>query len=152
MLSSFQGLSFLSIPYTNLEFSWMSKILDYKLRKIKIPVTEMENDSGYFVDKKKDKMDEGIIGKIETNLSKLLFNNPRITVGDESTCNKFVERIDFMYKVKNGVHYPLEDRADFNRAYATYANNNKAPEEVEETDKFVLRYLWNLFGWYHRFQ
>ena len=46
--------------------------------------------------------------------------------------------IDLMYKVKSGVHYPLEDRVDFNRAYATYANNNKVPEEVEEIDEFVI--------------
>ena len=37
----------------------------------------MESDSEYFVDKKKDKMDEDIIGKIETNLSKLLLLKSR---------------------------------------------------------------------------
>ena len=135
----FETISFRTVNHPNTEYSWMRGILDCKLRKIKIPVAEMENDTGYFTDgTKKDEMHEDIIGKIETKLSKELFVSPRIKVKDQQACDNFVQKVDLMYKVKSGALFPLEDRSSFNRAYNTYAADSRAPEEVEETEEFII--------------
>ena len=87
----FKAISFISANHPNSEYSWMSKTLDNKLHKMKIPVAEMENDTRYFKDgTKKDEMHEDIIGKIEAKLSKVLFVNPRIKMKDQQAYNNFV--------------------------------------------------------------
>ena len=135
----FDAIGFLSVNHPNPEYSWMSRALDVKLRKMKIPIAEMESDAGYFTDAtKKDEMDEDIIEKIETKLSKLLFANPRIKVKNQQACDDFVKMVDLMYKVKSGTLHSLEDRSSFNRAYANYAAENRAPEEAEAMDEFII--------------
>lgn len=135
----FKAISFLSLPHANPEYEWMSKAFNTKLRKMKIPIAEMETDTGYFVDgTKKDEMDVDIVGKLEAKFSKELLANPRIKVKDPQACNDFVEMVDFVYKLKSGTTYPLEDRPSFNKAYGTYAVANKAPEEVETIEEFII--------------
>ena len=135
----FKAISFLSLPHENKNYGWISRALDVKLRKMKIYLTAMKADSGYFTDgTKMDEMDEDIVGKLETAMAKELFNNKIIKVKDTQDCEDFVKKIDFMYKMKSGTLYPLVDRLSFNRSYASYAITNKAPDEVEAIDKFII--------------
>ena len=135
----FSAIGFLSLAHANNDYDWMSKALDVKLRNLKIPLSEMGNDTDYFLDgKKKDEVNVDIIGKIKTKLAKEIFNNPRIKVKDEQACDDFVDRVDFMFKMKSDALYPLRDRPAFNIAYAAYTTKSKAPGEVDVIDEFII--------------
>ena len=106
---------------------------------MKIVVDETEADNGYFKDgTKKDKIDEDIIGKLKEKFSKELFTNPMIKKKDQQACENFVKKIDFMYKMKSGTLHPLVDRPSFNKVYSSYAASNKAQEEVEAINEFII--------------